>query len=92
LPHSRSAKKRVRQNRKRRLRNRSNKSFIKTKAKKLLASIEEGSAETAKGEYQATIKALDRAARKRIIHPNLAARKKSRLLKRLNAVVEKPKA
>lgn len=96
MPHSRSAKKRVRQNRRRRLRNRSTKTFIKTKAKKLTGAIGEGSLETAKAEYMTIVKALDRAARKHIIHPNLAARRKSRLLKKLSTTgrqtPEAPKA
>ena len=96
MPHSRSAKKRVRQNRKRRLDNRSNKTFIKTKSKKLAGAVTEGNMDAAKAEYQTLVKALDRAARKRIIHPNLAARRKSRLLKKLSATgrqtPEAPKA
>jgi small subunit ribosomal protein S20 len=85
LPHSRSAKKRVRQNRSRRLKNRANKTFIKTKSKKLAGAVGEGNVETATTEYKTLVKALDRAARKGIIHPNMAARRKSRLLKRVSA-------
>jgi len=96
LPHSRSASKRVRQNRKRRLRNRATKTSLKTRAKKLTTAVGEGAREIAAAEYKTIVQALDRAARKRIIHPNLAARKKSRLLKRLRSAgcpsPEAPKA
>jgi small subunit ribosomal protein S20 len=92
LPHSRSARKRVRQNRKRRLTNRSAKTFLKTKTKKLLTAIGEGNADAATAEYNTIVRALDKAARKRIVHPNLAARRKSRLAKRLSAVTRPKKA
>ena len=96
MPHSRSAKKRVRQNRTRRTRNRSTKTFIKTKSKKLTAASSEGNKELSAAEYATLVKALDQAARKRIIHPNLAARRKSRLLKKVSGAgrqtPESPKA
>ena len=86
MAHSRSAEKRVRQNLKHRLRNRSNKTYIKTRIKKFLAAVSEGSAASAAIEFSKTSQALDRAARKNIIHPNHAARKKARLAKKLNAL------
>ena len=89
MPHSRSARKRVRQNLKHRAKNRSTKTFLKTETKKILGAVGEGNAEVAAAEYKTLVKALDKAARKRIIHPNLAARKKSRLLKRVSAAGEK---
>ena len=96
MAHSRSAAKRVRQNLKRRLRNRSNKTYIKTRVKKFLAAVSEGNAAEAASEFRKTSQALDRAARKNIVHPNLAARKKARLAKKLNAlgsgVAESPQA
>ena len=76
----------MRQNRKHRASNRATKTFLKTKGKKVLAGIGEGAKETAEKEYRVLVQALDRAARKRVIHPNQAARKKSRLLKRLRAL------
>ena len=89
MPHSRSARKRVRQNLKHRAKNRSTKTFLKTETKKILGAIGEGLAEIASAELKTLAKALDKAARKRIIHPNLAARKKSRLLKRVSAAGKK---
>ena len=86
MEHSKSAAKRVRQDRSRRLEHRSNKTYIKTRVKKFMVAVEEGSLQDARTEYNRTAQALDRAARKRLIHPNLAARKKSRLARKLNAL------
>ena len=79
MPHTKSAKKRLRQNEKRRLRNRSTKSAIKTQIKKVLAAAKGGTAEGLRTQLNLAAKKLDKAAAKRIIHPNLAARKKSQL-------------
>ena len=73
MPNLRSAKKRLRQDVKKQLRNQIAKTRIKTETKKALI---EGNALTA-------ISAIDRAAAKGIIHRNTAARKKSRLAKRM---------
>jgi small subunit ribosomal protein S20 len=79
MPHTRGAKKRLRQNEKRRLKNRATKSAIKTQIKKVLAASKEAGADQLRKEFNLAAKKLDKAAAKRIIHPNLAARKKSQL-------------
>jgi len=84
MPHTRSAKKRLRQNEKRRVRNRAAKSAIKTQIKKVLAVAKEGNLEQLRQEYNLAAKRLDKAAAKRVVHPNLAARKKSQLARLLN--------
>jgi small subunit ribosomal protein S20 len=84
MPHTKSAKKRLRQNAKRRLHNRALKSTIKTQIKKVLAAAEGGTVEDLQKEYNLAAKRLDHAAAKRVIHPNLAARKKSQLARLLN--------
>ena len=84
MPHTKSAKKRLRQNEKRRLRNRSTKSAIKTQIKKVLAAAKGGSPEELRTQLNLAAKKLDKAAAKRIIHPNLAARKKSQLARLAN--------
>ncbi len=66
-----------------RLRNTAVKSEVKTRIKQAKAAIETGT-DAAAGAVVA-ISSLDKAARKGIIHPNKAARLKSRLMKRLNA-------
>jgi small subunit ribosomal protein S20 len=84
MPHTKSAKKRLRQNEKRRLSNRATKSALKTQIKKVLATAEGGSLDDLRQQYNLAAKKLDRAAAKRVIHPNLAARKKSQLARLLN--------
>jgi small subunit ribosomal protein S20 len=71
--------KRNRQALDRRTRNKSTRSALKTQVKGLLAS--EG--DDAQARYREVSKALDQAAAKGVIHKNAAARKKSRLAKRL---------
>lgn len=79
MPHTKSAKKRLRQNEKRRLRNRATKKAIKTQIKKVLAACKQGDLEQLRKEFKVAAKKLDKAAARRIIHANLAARKKSQL-------------
>ena len=83
MPHTRSAKKNQRKNEKRRLRNRAVKSAIKTQVKRFLAAVN-GPVEQLRQEYNLAAKKLDKAAAKRVIHPNLAARKKSQLARALH--------
>jgi small subunit ribosomal protein S20 len=79
MPHTSSAKKRLRQGAKRRESNRAAKSAIKTQIKRVLEIAKSGSAEDLQKEYNLAAKRLDKAAAKRIVHPNMAARKKSQL-------------
>ncbi len=84
MPNTRSAAKRVRQNEKRRLRNRMHKGRARTYVKKALALIEAGQLEEAEEMVRLAISALDRARERGVLHKNTVARKKSRLMKRLN--------
>jgi small subunit ribosomal protein S20 len=79
MPHTRNAKKRLRQNLKRRLRNRSVKHAIKTQIKKALAAYKASHLDLLRREISLAFEKLDRAACKRIVHPNYAARKKAQL-------------
>jgi small subunit ribosomal protein S20 len=79
MPHTRSAEKRQRQNEKRRLRNRAAKKAIKGQIKKVLDAVKNGNPDSVKTEFRAAVRQLDKAAAKRVVHPNLAARKKSQL-------------
>ncbi len=84
MPNIKQAKKRARNSEKRQMRNRAVRSRAKTfvtRAEKLVFAGEMESAQKAVAE---SIKTLDRAAEKGIIHPNNAARRKSRLMKKLN--------
>jgi small subunit ribosomal protein S20 len=74
----------MRQSEKRRLRNRATKKELKTYIKRFQAAVAEGNAEKVQAEYNQTAKKLDKAAAKRVIHPNLAARKKSQLARQLH--------
>jgi small subunit ribosomal protein S20 len=86
MPHTSSAKKRLRQNQKRRTQNRAIKSAIKTQIKKVLATASaDGPVEELRQEYNVAAMKLDKAAAKRVVHPNLAARKKSQLAKLLHS-------
>ena len=84
MPTMKSAKKRLRQNVKHNLRNRTYKSALKTQMKKFLNAIREGNAQAVQEELRLTVKKLDTGVTKGILHKNTASRKKSRLAKKLN--------
>ena len=86
MAHSLSARKRVRQNEKNRARNRWRKSRIKEQVKQFLRAVHDGDADRATEEYRKTTKTLDKIAATGTIHKNTAARRKSRLAKRLHRV------
>jgi small subunit ribosomal protein S20 len=87
MPNNASAEKRMRQEQKRRAHNRSVKSIVKTQVTKARQAITVPSvnAEDAEAAVRAAVSELDRAAKKGVIHKNNAARRKSRLMKQLNA-------
>jgi small subunit ribosomal protein S20 len=82
MPNTKSAEKRLRQERKRRLYNRSVKSSVRTAIKKARLAIHSGA--EADGAVRSAISTLDRAVKKGVLHPNNAARRKSRLMKLFN--------
>ncbi len=90
MPHTKSAKKRLRQNLKRRARNRAVKSALKTQIRKVREAIQAGDLGKAEAEFRLAAKKADQAAAKRIIHPNKAARIKSRLAAKIRALKGKP--
>jgi small subunit ribosomal protein S20 len=83
MPNNAAAEKRMRQEKKRRLRNRMVKSIVKTQITKARQAITSGT--RAEEAVRAAVSELDRAAKKGVLHPNNAARRKSRLMKQLNA-------
>jgi|SRR5579859_7265361 len=85
MPHTRSAKKHLRQTEKRRMKNRATKKEIKTQIKKLKEIIAGGPADKIQAEYNLLAKKLDKAAARRIVHPNLAARNKSQMARLIQA-------
>jgi small subunit ribosomal protein S20 len=89
MPNIASARKRHRQNLKRRARNRSVKSELKTEIRQVREAALAGKVEQAETDFRTAVSKLDRAAAKRIIHPNRAARLKSRLSANLKAAKKK---
>ena len=89
MPKGKTDIKRFQKQEKRRQRNRSVRSAVKTfigRARQSLVGATSREDETLQSSVLRAIKELDRAARKGIIHPNNAARRKSRLMKRVNAL------
>ncbi len=84
MANTKSALKRIKTSEKRRQRNVAVKSATRTYVKKARTAIAQHSPDS-EAEVLAAISALDRAAKKGVIHPNNAARRKSRLMKRFNA-------
>jgi small subunit ribosomal protein S20 len=83
MAHSLSAKKRIRQNAKRRARNRWRLRTMRDAIRDFLNKLTQGQIAEAKTSFQGLQKLIDRTAAKGVIHKNQAARRKSRLNKRL---------
>jgi small subunit ribosomal protein S20 len=84
LANTKSAKKRMRQNEKRRIRNREVKSRTRSFIKLAGVAIESGDVSASEQAVQKAISEIDRAAQKGVIHKNNAARHKSRLMARFS--------
>jgi small subunit ribosomal protein S20 len=84
LANTASAIKRVRQEAKRRSRNRAVKTRMRTFVKRAQLAIAAGDLAQADEAVRDAVSEIDRAAQKGVIHRNNAARRKSRLLQRLN--------
>ena len=82
MANTKSALKRIRQNEKRRLRNRAVRSRVRTAIKTARTALAAAGPDTAPAVVQA-IRELDRAVTKGVVHRNTAARKKSALGRRL---------
>lgn len=81
-----SAIKRNRQSEKRRVRNGSIKSNVRTRIKAVLSAVEEKDAARSITSLQAAVAAIDKASGKKVLHRNNAARKISRLTRKVNAL------
>jgi small subunit ribosomal protein S20 len=86
LAHHASALKQMRQGVKHNERNRKNISQLKTQVRKMRSVIAKGDAAEAATTLAETVSAIDRAAKKGVVHDNAAARYKSRLTRRVNAL------
>ena len=86
MPNIKSAKKRVALSKVANERNKMDKSALKTTIKKFDAAVAEGNREQAGAAYKADVVAVDKAVNKGILHKNNAARKKSSMTLKMNAM------
>jgi small subunit ribosomal protein S20 len=84
LANTKSAIKNIRKSERRRQKNQVFRSRARTLVRRTRQLIRQGELEQAQESARLAAKALDKAAQTRVIHPNNAARRKSRLMKRLN--------
>ena len=84
MPNIKSAKKRVLVNQAKAMQNKAAKSALKTDIKKFEAAVAEGNRSEADSVYKTTVKAIDKAAAKGLLHKNNAANKKSAMTIKLN--------
>jgi small subunit ribosomal protein S20 len=88
LANTPSAKKRIRQNEKRRLHNKTIRTRTRGFIKRARLAIEEGNPEAASEAVKKAISQIDRAKSKGVLHHKNAARRKSRLMKHLAPLLE----
>jgi small subunit ribosomal protein S20 len=86
MPNTPSAKKRMRQDAVRRARNRSTKAGLRTQLRKVREAIAAKDEEKCQAEFKSLTKKLDKAAAKKVIHANRAARTKSRVSHAIKAL------
>ena len=86
MANSPQARKRARQAERHRARNVSHRSTVRTYIKKVVAAVETGDAEAASAALEDAIPVIDKMAGKGIMHRNKAARHKSRLSAKVNAL------
>ena len=88
MARNRSAMKYHRQSEQARLENRSQKSMIRTFTKKAVSAAEAGNTEESQKYFRVVSSLIDKATKRSTLHKNTAARKKSRLAKRLRTMNE----
>ncbi len=86
MANIKSAQKRIKVTEKKTLQNKMVKSALKTAIKKFEVAVAAKNAEEAKALFVKATKSLDMASQKGVVHKNMAARKKSRLAAKLNAM------
>ena len=86
MAHTLSANKRIRQSEARRAKNKSEKSRMKTSIKKYTSALATGDVTVAETALRESVSTIYSVAGKGIIHKNRAARKASRMEKKLNAL------
>lgn len=95
MANNKSAKKRIKINKRNNIQNNSYKSLIKTSKKKFLSAVEnynkditENNKSILKEYFNLAISQIDRAAKKKIIHKNTAARKKSNIYRKFYILLD----
>ena len=91
MPNTPSAIKRLKQSTKRRMHNRIAKKIIKTLTKRTLSAAAAGQNDKAEADFRLTVKKIDKAGARRVLHPHTAARRKSRLARDYTAALAKAK-
>jgi small subunit ribosomal protein S20 len=91
MPNTPSAIKRLKQSEKRRMRNRIAKKVIKTYTKRTLAAAAAKEFDAAEADFRTATAKIDKAGVRRILHPNTAARRKSKLARDYQAALAKAK-
>lgn len=91
MPNTPSAIKRLKQSTKRRMHNRIAKKVIKTLGKRTFAAVAAKEFEKAEADFRLTTGKIDKAGIRRVLHPNTAARRKSKFAREYQAAVAKAK-
>jgi small subunit ribosomal protein S20 len=86
MPNIKSASKRDLMSKSRNMKNKANKSALRTNLKKFETAVAEGDHEAAVSTYKVAVKSVDRAVSKGLIHKNNAANKKSKMAQKMNAL------
>ena len=86
MAHTLSTAKRIRQNKKRRDRNRIVKSKVRTLVKRVQSAVEKKDKDAAQSAFRLACSQIDKAALKGVIHRNAAARQKTRLSHQINRI------
>ncbi len=89
MPNTPSAIKRLKQSTKRRMHNRITKKIIRTYTKRTLTAVASNDFEKAEADFRSTVAKIDKAGVRRILHPNTAARRKSKLTRDYRAALAK---
>jgi small subunit ribosomal protein S20 len=92
MPNTPSAIKRLKQSTKRRMQNRIAKKIIKTYTKRALAAVSAKEFEKAEADFRSATAKIDKAGVRRVLHPNTAARRKSKLARDYKAALALAKA
>ncbi len=86
MANTRSAEKRIVQTAKRRLRNRTHRTRMRSAVKELRSAVQAGDGQTARELLPAALSLIDHTAQRRAVHANAAARTKARLVRAVRAL------